>query len=133
LLAVHHLGRDLPVGSNQVRDGNPSRVEELDQWAFGPLTVEDLSPRKASFLQGLLKLLAVLVDRYADDDKSTIVELRMEFLEQGKLPRTDASPGCPEMEQDNLAADPVARAKAAVARVSTSLFVSRMYFAFRLR
>src|SRR5262249_11834454 len=57
------------------------------------------------FLHGLLKLLAVLVDRYADDDKSTIVELRMEFLEQGKLPRTDASPGCPEMEQDNLAAD----------------------------
>jgi hypothetical protein len=80
LIAIYHLGRDLPVGSNQVRDGNPSRVEEIDQWAFGPLTVEDLSPRKASFLHRLFKFLTVLVNRYADYDESTIVELGIKFL-----------------------------------------------------
>ena len=79
-------------------------VEDIDQWAFGPLTVEDLSPRKASFLHGLFKFLAVLVNRYADYDESTIVELRIKFLEQRKLPRADASPGRPEMEKQNFAA-----------------------------
>ena len=68
------------------------------------MAIENLAPSESGILHSPFKLVAVLVDGHADYDESAIMELRIKFLGQGKLPRADASPRCPEMQQYNFAA-----------------------------
>src|SRR5215813_7390097 len=100
LRSRNRFGRDLSLTVEQVVSRRTLRVEKL---CYLPVfSVTNLWPCQRVFARRFLKSFRFLIERDANDRQPLVFVFCIKLFKQRKLPRADASPRGPEVEQRHL-------------------------------